>query len=290
MKKVLLTGASGFIGRNLTEAYAGKYELFTPSHTELDLLDTDAVRAYLSLHQFDVVLHTANRNTSKESSTISPYDSLDGNLRMFFNLERCHDLYGKMLYYGSGAEYDRTHMSPSVKEEEFGTFLPTDPYGFSKYIMAKACEASENIYDLCLFGVYGKYEEWEHRFISNAICRVIKGLPITISQNVFFDYLYIDDLAKITEWFIENTPKYHRYNVCSGDRIDLLSLAKLVKEITESTNEIKVAQPGLKKEYTGNNGRMRKEVHQLNLFSRKESIRELYKYYLSSKEKCTIFS
>lgn len=41
MKKILLTGGSGFIGRNLRESFlASKYDITAPTHSELDLLDT----------------------------------------------------------------------------------------------------------------------------------------------------------------------------------------------------------------------------------------------------------
>lgn len=41
-------------------------------------------------------------------------------------------------------------------------------------------------------------------------------MDMSINQNVKFDYLYIDDLCKIVEWFVTNTPKYNYYNVCTG--------------------------------------------------------------------------
>lgn len=190
----------GFIGRNLAESLnaggsCGDYVLHCPSSKELNLLDAEAVFAYLRNQGFDVVIHAANCNETRKRP--SPYEVLDGNLRMFLNLERCHGMYGKLLYFGSAAEYDRKNYVPDMKEEQPGVFVPGLPYDFSKYVMAKLCEQSDNIYELCLFGVYGKYEEWERRFISNAICRGLKGMDITIRQNMYFDYLYVEDLVGI---------------------------------------------------------------------------------------------
>ena len=62
--------------------------------------------------------------------------------------------------------------------------MPGDAYGFSKYICAKYIERSERILDLRLFGVFGPYEDYTVRFISNACCRVLKGLPIVLRQDV----------------------------------------------------------------------------------------------------------
>lgn len=133
------------------------------SSQELDLKDTECVEAYLKQHSFDVILHAANCNDTRNS--ISAYDVLNGNLRMFFNLERCSHYYGKMIYFGSGAEYDRSNNIPNMSEDYFDTSVPKDAYGLSKYIMAKACLNQKNIYELCLFGVYGKYEEGEKIYL-----------------------------------------------------------------------------------------------------------------------------
>ena len=94
--------------------------------------------------------------------------------------------------------------------------MPRDAYGFSKYICAKYIERSEKIVNLRLFGVFGAYEDYTVRFISNACCRALKGLPIVLRQDVTFDYLYVKDLAKITRWFIENNARHKAYNVCTG--------------------------------------------------------------------------
>ena len=277
MKKVLISGANGFIGKNIAEKLIDSYELYIPSSKEMNLIDMVEVEKYLSKHSFDCVIHSANRNSTRKS--ISQYDSLDGNLRMFFNLQRCSKLYGKMIYFGSGAEYDNRHYIPKMKEEYFDQFVPSDPYGFSKYIMAKSCEKDDNIYELCLFGVYGKYEEWERRFISNAICRALKGMDITIQKNVRFDYLWVDDLVEILRWFIENEPNEKRYNVCRGESIDLYSLATIVKRTLGINNPIVVGEDGWKPEYSGNNSRLLKEMGEFQFTSFEKSISILCDYY-----------
>ncbi len=283
MKKILLTGAGGFIGRNIAESLKDEYQLHWPSRKELNLLDQEAVQGYLKQYQFDVVIHSANCNDTRRK--ITPYDALDGNLRMFFNLERCHSLYGKLIYFGSGAEYARDHYIPGMAESYFGIHVPMDAYGFSKYIMAKTCESSRNIYELCLFGVYGKYEEWERRFISNAICRVLKGKDITIRQNVYFDYLWVEDLVQIVRWFIEGEPLHRRYNVCRGQKADLYSLAVTVREILCADCDIIVAKEGWKPEYTGDNNRLLEEMGGFRFTALAESIRLLCDYYRANEDR-----
>ncbi len=56
--------------------------------------------------------------------------------------------------------------------------------------------------ELRLFGVFGPHEDYAIRFISNAICKALFGLPITLRQNRTFSYLFIDDLGPIVERFL----------------------------------------------------------------------------------------
>lgn len=275
--KILLTGSNGFIGKNIKAELETKYEMHCPTRDRLNLLNTESVEEYIKSNLFDVIIHAANTNNTRKDST--PYEALDGNLRMFFNLERCKDYYGKMYYFGSGAEYDTQHYIPDMKEEYFGTYIPKDSYGFSKYVMSRMCEQNNNIYDLRLFGVFGKYEEWERRFISNAICRALKGMPITINQNVYFDYLWVEDLCEIMKWFLANEPKHKHYNVCRGSKIDLYSLAIMVRDILGIDCDIMVKEPGWKPEYTGDNTRLMSEMGGYQFLGFEETIRQLCNYY-----------
>jgi UDP-glucose 4-epimerase len=274
-KKILITGGTGFIGRNLAEMLGGEYEVLAPVRQELDLHEDQAVRDYLARHRFDVVIHAA---TGRSNRRVTAPDLFKNNCRMFFNFARCRELYGRMLHYGSGAEFGA--RVPQMAETFFDTHVPSDDYAFAKYMAAKYTEAAAaNIYNLRLFGVFGKYEVWEVRFISNAICRVLHGMPITMRQNVNFDYLYIEDLAKLTRWFIENEPKHKTYNVCRGKTYDLLSLARMVAEISGKKPEIVVQRDGFGAEYSGDNSRMLEEMGGYRFREMKESIRELYGWY-----------
>lgn len=276
--KLLITGSKGFIGKNLAEWFQNQYVIKAPGRKELDLLDSSAVERYLEKERFDIIIHAANTNNTRNTSVTSE-EVLDRNLRMYFNLERCNAYYGRMYYFGSGAEYDMQHYIPDMGEEYFGVNIPHDAYGFSKYIMSKVSERESNIYDLRLFGVYGKYEEWERRFISNAICRALKGKSITIQKNVYFDYLWIDDLCRIMEWFLKNEPAYKQYNVCRGSRIDLYYLACMIREILDLDCEIIVREQGWKPEYTGNNKRLLKEIGDFPFTGFQESICRLCEFY-----------
>ena len=280
--KLLITGASGFIGRNLAEHYGSNYKVSSPSSLELNLLDASAVRTFLCENHFDVIIHAATTRSNRRVG--APADLLHRNCRMFFNLIRNDGLFGKMIHFGSGAEYNRSNLPARVREDYFDSSVPSDPYGFSKYICAKYIERCARVVNLRLFGVFGKYEDYTVRFISNACCRALKGLPIVIRQDVVFDYLYVEDLAKITEWFIEHEPRQHAYNVCSGQGRALTELAQIVAEVSGRNPEVIVKTGGPAPEYTADNSLLMNEVGHYCFLDMRAAIKELYEWYASQEK------
>lgn len=194
-KKIFLTGKTGFIGKNLLEFLTSKYEVLAPSHQELELLDGEAVKGYLCSNKVDVIIHAATIPSHRKIK--DPKDVACRNVRMFFNIVRNTHCFSRMIFLGSGAEYNLCYDISNVKENNFDTHIPEDEYGFSKYICSKYIEKVNKIINLRVFGVFGKYEDYQIRFISNAICKAIHNLPIIIKQNRFFSYLYIKDLSRI---------------------------------------------------------------------------------------------
>lgn len=275
--KILITGGSGFIGRNLAEQYAGRHAVLAPGRGELDLLDAVAVRHYLASHRFDAVIHAATERSNRGLAP-SP-DLLARNCRMFFNLARNAGSFGRMLFLSSGAIYDRAHWRPRMREEESDRQVPADDYGFSKYICARAIEGMERIYELRLFGVFGRYEDWRVRFVSNACCRAVWDMPIVIRQNVFFDYLDVEDLGWILAAFLTNRPRHRHYNVCAGRVFDLKTLAAMAIEVSGKNLEIVVNNEGLGREYSGDRTRLLEEIPDFHFRDMADSVARLYRWY-----------
>ena len=71
MMRILITGGSGFIGKNLAEQFASRYDVLAPSSAELDLLNDQAVREYLSAHRFDVIVHAATTRSNRPAGRSS---------------------------------------------------------------------------------------------------------------------------------------------------------------------------------------------------------------------------
>lgn len=280
---IFLTGGSGFMGRNILESLSGKYNIIAPSHSELELTDEDAVKGFFRNHDIDIVIHGAVRPGHRNAR--DPSNQLYGNTRMFFNIVRNADRFKRMIFLSSGLVYDTRHYLPKMKEEYFDTHVPIDEGGFSKYIAAKYIEKADNIVELRIFGVFGRYEDYSIRFISNAICKTLFDLPITIKQNRRFDYIDINDLMPVIEYFIYNQGGHKCYNVTPDDSMELKALAEKVRDVAGKDLPIMVAQDGMGIEYSADNKRLRAEISGLSFSNTDDAIRSLYAWYSSNKHK-----
>ncbi|MDD4938203.1 MAG: NAD(P)-dependent oxidoreductase [Candidatus Shapirobacteria bacterium] len=282
MKKlnILLTGGSGFIGKNILEQRKEKYNIIAPSHDSLDLLDTETVDNFFEENKIDIVIHCANIGGLRSDLNVD--NMFKDNLKMFFNIIKNKDKVKKIISLGSGAEYDKSSDIKEVRESKFDLKIPKDNYGFYKYICSKYIENSSNIYCLRLFGIFGKYEDYRVKFISNIICKYIYKQPLNMIQDAYFDYLYIDDFVKILDFFINTNPKFNIYNIGTGKRISLLSIAKKINNLDKYSLKINVQKKGLNKEYTCNNKRLVAEFNNINFTKIEDSLVYLYNYYKQS--------
>ncbi len=279
--KILITGGKGFIARSLTEQLGGVYAISAPGREELDLLDPVRVAGYLKTGHFDAVIHCATYDAAPKISTKDPAKVLEYNLRMFFNIARCTGEFGRMVYFGSGAEFGREHWKPVMSEDYFDEHVPADQYGFSKYLMTKCALASDNIYNLRLFGVFGKYDDWRYRFIPNICARLALSLPLVITRNRVMDFLYIDDLVKMTGWLLNAEKPSKVYNACSGVAKDYVTLAGDIIAISGKSAPLTVKQEGWGREYSGDNSRILKDS-KIPLTPLPQAMGELYNWYLSN--------
>lgn len=59
MEKMLITGATGFLGSRAADFYQGRYEVHAPTHRELDITDPQATAYAVSRYQPSIVIHCA---------------------------------------------------------------------------------------------------------------------------------------------------------------------------------------------------------------------------------------
>lgn len=270
LKKLLLTGGTGFVGRSILPKLEEEYIVDFPTRQQLNINDFTKSEDFLKKGDYDIVVLAAIPTPFSHSNHLERDPLLSG-LLSFMNFYRLRNYVEKIFYFGSGAEFDKRYDISNVKEEDLERYLPTDPYGFSKYVMNDYARASENVYNLRLFGCYGPTDA-DKKFIAHCIKCCLKKEPITIKQNCLFDYIYVEDIVPIISHMVNREPAFHDYNICSGSHISLCDIAEIVRNVMGTSNEIQVLKDGLGLEYTGSNTRLKKEVSGLQLTSLEDGI------------------
>jgi GDP-L-fucose synthase len=250
------------------------YEVLAPRHAELELSDADAVRAWLQANRPDVVVHGATKPSHRNAA--DPTGLVEANERLFFNLVRDRELCPRMVFLSSGAVYDAEHFEDRMPETYFDNHVPADEHGFSKYVIAKYIEAAEHITELRIFGIFGPAEDYAIRFVSNAICKAIFDLPVTLRQDRRFDYLWVEDLVPVVARFVEREGKHSAYNVTPDETSSLEALGRLVIEVSGKDLPLNVATSGLGAPYSGDNARLHAEMPELHFTPMREAVERLY--------------
>lgn len=257
MKTALLTGKTGFVGRNVKDLLAENFDLLSPGRSELDLRDAQSVQSFFETHKVDVVFHCANPNPVKNTLDTNEH-FMEDCMRIFLNLYRCRHLYGKMVYLGSGAEYDKSMEIANIREEVCFRSPPKDAYGLAKYAMNMMADRSDNVYNLCLFACFGP---WDHasKFITHCIRCCLRDEPVTIRQDCRFDYIHVYDLGRMMVWLGNHDAKHHMYNVSGNEHVLLSEIAAEVCRQMGARHPVQVLNPGLNREYTADGSRFWEE-------------------------------
>ncbi|MDP3705968.1 MAG: NAD-dependent epimerase/dehydratase family protein [Legionellaceae bacterium] len=278
---ILITGSEGSVGKHLVEEFLKKgYSVLSPPYSELDLTNEERVSEYFGQHKIDVIIHSA---TTLRQDTSYPAKTCENNLRMFFNLQKQLTPKIKLINFGSGSEYDRRYWYRKMPEEFFDQHIPEDDHSYSKYLISKYIRDTEqsNVINLRIFGIYGRYEDYRFKFISNAIVKNLLKLPIVINQNVIYDYIYINDFFRLVEILVNKEPKNKTLNATTTQSIDLVSIAKLVNDVSHYESEIHVLHSGIGVEYSGDNKKLLSDIGPFEFMTHQEAIADLYHYYKS---------
>lgn len=280
---ILISGAgpNGITGKSIKTHFQKKYTILSPGYHELNLTDDSAVRNYFNENKIDYVIHCATDRLRPTFPKCSNNNELESNLRMFFSLAAQAESFKKMIYFGSGAEFDKSTPIVNVQETSFGKSIPKNQYGLGKYIMNLYARKSSNIYNLRLFGTINKHERYTKNIISNLCAKAVERVPLIIKKDCRFSFVYIADVINLIEQIIEKTPSYNDYNLVTSENYLLSDLAKIVLNISKEDLPLIIGDKALNPEYTGCNRRLINEFN-IHFTPIEESIRHVYNHFIKN--------
>jgi GDP-L-fucose synthase len=235
MKKILITGCNGFIGRNLHKLLSNYgHSIDCVSRKELDITDNISVLEFFSDRYYDLIIHTAiegGRRTYPDTEKM-----FYNNILMIYNLLSNKKSFDKLITFGSGAELDRRFNIN--RESKLDERYPIDFYGMSKNLIAKLCTFEECMYNFRVFNCFG-IDEDSNRMIRRNIENKINGLPMILYSNRLMDFFYIKDLAILIEYFINNTKVFPKTIDCVYEKsFRLEEILTIINSVGNSPVEI----------------------------------------------------
>lgn len=235
---ILITGSNGFIGRNLSKQLKEKfnYNITELNRSNCDLLNQKSVDNFFShKKKYDLVLHTAVEG-GRRNKPDNP-ELVFNNLLMLYNLLTYQNYFERIVSFGSGAELDRRY---DINEKSINRY-PIDPYGLSKSIINKLCDSESKLCNFKIFNCFG-IDEQPDRMIRSNIEKYLRKENIIIHQNRKMDFFYIDDLALLIHYFVDqnNIPK--SFDCCYSDKYNLMQIADIINSLDDHKVEVQVAE------------------------------------------------
>ena len=264
---ILITGGQGNIAKMIKAHLSQFFNIINPSRSELDILDFTKLKQFLNINTFDILIHTAilgGRRNKDETGEVT-----HKNLLMLENLLHFSNKFKMIINFDSAAIYDRATDILERKEDEILT-IPTDYYGFSKYLIYKRSCAYEHFYNFRIFNIFHANEEPD-RFIKSCFIAKTQNSKVTIFEDKYFDFVYVDDFIKIVKYYLDNvnnsTILEKTINVCYNKKYKLSAIANL---IVPNAKDINILNPTSLHNYSGNNTLL--EALQLNLLGLEQSL------------------
>lgn len=259
MKKIVVTGAAGFIGSCLVETLNRKgaetvviVDDFSKTEKNAnwsakkycEKVEREQFFQWFDEHYQEVgfVIHIGARTDTTEFD-VSIFDCL--NVGYSKNVwTRCAKYQIPMIYASSAATYGLGELGYEDRHDIVEKLKPLNPYGVSKNEFdawaLRQETAPPNWYGFKFFNVYGPNEYHKNRMAS-VVFHAFNQIKSTGRMNLFQshrpdfedgmqlrDFVYVKDVADVLIWTMENLPENGLYNLGTGTARPFLALAKAV--------------------------------------------------------------
>lgn len=262
MRKIYLAGHRGMVGGAILRQLQarGKTNIVTRAHSELDLTDQVAVRAFMQAERPDVVILAAAKVGGILANNTYPAEFIYENLMIEANV--IHQAYAagvtRLLQLGSSCIYPRAVPQP-MREDALltGVLEPTnEPYAIAKIAGIKLCESYNRQYgtdyrSIMPTNLYGPGDNFhpENSHVLPALIRRFHEAAQAGAEEVTIwgsgtprrEFLHVDDMAAASLFVLDlpkavyeahTRPMRSHINVGSGTDISILELAQKVAAIT----------------------------------------------------------
>ena len=247
--KILLTGATGFLGQNLKPVLSEDYKVqgFQSSYWDLRCQKT----CYQALDQFepDIVVHAAGSVGGILANKENPGKFMYENLIMGANLIEAARTKGvkKFILLGTVCAYPK-HTPVPFKEEELWNGYPEEtnaPYGIAKKTLMRLVEAYHEQYDfngvnLIPVNMYGPYDHFNLTSSHVIPALILKfyeaiksGEDVTLwgTGEASREFLYAPDCAEAIKLAIQKDVDPEPINIGTGKEIKIIDLAETIADL-----------------------------------------------------------
>ena len=249
---VLVTGATGFVGRNLLEVMrARNIQPLTPARQKYDLREQDQVRRMLAETKPDVVFHLAGLIGGIGANKARPADFCYENLLM--GTVMLHESWRagvrKYITLMGGCSYPAHAPSP-IKETELFNGMPqaeSAPYSLAKAMSAIQAEAyrRQHRFDAIVLvpgNLYGPFDNFDlnnSHVIPALIRKFLEAKTARQPEVVAWgsgrptrDFVYVKDACEVILAAAEKYSRSDLINISSGHAVTIRELTETIAELT----------------------------------------------------------
>ncbi len=227
--KILLTGGSGMVGKNILEYSKDyKHEFLAPSSKELNLLSYNSVTNYLKKYKPDFIIHAAGKVGGIQANMAEPVSFLVDNIDMGRNIIMAakENNIKKLLNLSSSCMYPRDAENPLSENLILkGELEPTNEgYAIAKVMSTRLCEYimkeddNKNYKTVIPCNLYGKYDKF-HPKNSHMIPAVIRKIYDAKLSNKEKIDIWGDGLARREFMYTEDLSDFIFYAIKKFDKM-----------------------------------------------------------------------